>query len=75
MTTYVALLRAVNLGAHNKVGMRDLCNVLTDLGMEDVRSLLQSGNVVFRSDVPTAACAGCEISRRWRVMVREKRRD
>jgi uncharacterized protein (DUF1697 family) len=29
--------------------MRDLCQLCTDAGLEDVRSLLQSGNVVFRS--------------------------
>jgi uncharacterized protein (DUF1697 family) len=53
MKTYVALLRAVNLGAHNKVAMRDLCELVTGLGMQDARSLLQSGNLVFRSDVST----------------------
>lgn len=50
MTTYIGLLRAVNLGAHNKVGMTELRGMLTALGLKDVRSLLQSGNVVFRSD-------------------------
>jgi uncharacterized protein (DUF1697 family) len=49
MTTHVGLLRAVNLGSHNKVGMRDLCALLGELGLRDARSLLQSGNVVFQS--------------------------
>lgn len=44
---YVALLRAVNLPGHNKVGMADLRKVAEDLGLKDVRSLLQSGNLVF----------------------------
>ena len=48
MTTYVALLRAVNLPGHNKVAMRDLCGMLADLGFAEPRSLLQSGNLVFR---------------------------
>jgi len=52
MTTYIGLLRAVNLPAHNKVGMGDLCKLLWELGMEETRSLLQSGNLVFRSGVP-----------------------
>jgi uncharacterized protein (DUF1697 family) len=55
MTSYIGLLRAVNLGAHNKVGMADLRELLTQLGMQNVQTLLQSGNVVFRSDVRTTA--------------------
>ena len=55
MTIHVGLLRAVNLPGHNKIGMADLRELLATLGMQDVRSLLQSGNVVFRSDVHTAA--------------------
>lgn len=54
MTTYIGLLRAVNLPGHNKVGMADLRELLAGLGMRDARSLLQSGNLVFRSDVRTS---------------------
>jgi uncharacterized protein (DUF1697 family) len=50
MPTFIALLRAVNLGPHNKVAMADLRGLLDDLGMEDPRTLLQTGNLVFRSD-------------------------
>jgi len=55
MTTYIALLRAVNLGPHNKIAMSDLKALLTGLGMQGVQTLLQSGNAVFRSDVRTTA--------------------
>lgn len=47
--TYVALLRGINLGAHNKVSMPDLRALFADLGAEDVATYVQSGNVVFRS--------------------------
>ncbi|MEU8570463.1 DUF1697 domain-containing protein [Streptomyces pathocidini] len=47
MTTYVALLRGINLGGRRKVPMTALRELITDLGYEDVRTLLQSGNVVF----------------------------
>ena len=53
MTTYIALLRAVNLGPHNKIGMSDLRELLTGLGMQGVQTLLQSGNAVFQSDART----------------------
>jgi uncharacterized protein (DUF1697 family) len=51
----VALLRAVNLGAHNKVAMTDLRELLDRLGFEEARSLLQSGNLVFRAARPAGA--------------------
>jgi uncharacterized protein (DUF1697 family) len=55
MPSYVALLRAVNLPAHNKVGMADLCKVATGLGFESARTLLASGNLVFRGDAGATA--------------------
>jgi len=54
MTIHIGLLRAVNLPGHNKIGMADLRQLLAALGMRDVRSLLQSGNLVFRSEVHAA---------------------
>jgi uncharacterized protein (DUF1697 family) len=50
MTSHIGLLRAVNLGSHNKVSMADLRAMMTALGLADPQTLLQSGNVVFRSD-------------------------
>ena len=55
MTTYIALLRAVNIGPHNKIGMSDLRDLLAGLGMQGVQTLLQSGNAVFRSDTRSAS--------------------
>jgi uncharacterized protein (DUF1697 family) len=55
MTTHIGLLRAINLAGYNKVSMTDLRELLAGLGMQDVRTLLQSGNAVFRSTVQAAA--------------------
>jgi uncharacterized protein (DUF1697 family) len=49
-TPYIALLRGINVGGHAKVAMADLRALLTGLGFRNVRTLLQSGNVVFRAD-------------------------
>jgi uncharacterized protein (DUF1697 family) len=49
VTTCIALLRAVNVAGHNRVAMADLRHLLTELGFDDPRSLLQSGNLVFGS--------------------------
>jgi uncharacterized protein (DUF1697 family) len=46
---WVALLRGVNLGARNKVPMAGLRSLMADIGAEDVKTYVQSGNVVFRS--------------------------
>ena len=47
MSGWVALLRGVNLGARNKVPMAHLRRVLEDAGYGDVRTYIQSGNVLF----------------------------
>lgn len=61
--TFVALLRAVNVAGHNKVAMRDLCALLTDLGLANPRSLLQSGNLVFESERRSTSRLEAEMER------------
>ena len=48
MTTYIAVLRAINLGPHNRVAMADLRAMLEKIGFEEPRTIVVSGNVVFR---------------------------
>ena len=47
--TYIALLRGINLGGHKIVKMEQLRKAFADLGFEDVKTYIQSGNVVFKS--------------------------
>jgi uncharacterized protein (DUF1697 family) len=56
--TWVALLRAVNLGAHNKVSMPALREALSAAGCTDVRTYVNSGNVVLGSPLRSAAKVG-----------------
>lgn len=42
MTTFIALLRAVNLAGLNKVGMADLRDLVAGLGFDNPNTLLQS---------------------------------
>jgi uncharacterized protein (DUF1697 family) len=44
---HVALLRGINVGRAKRIAMADLRALVTDLGYHDVRTLLNSGNVVF----------------------------
>ena len=48
MTCTVALLRGINVGGRAKVSMADLRSLFIELGYQDVRTYIQSGNVVFR---------------------------
>jgi uncharacterized protein (DUF1697 family) len=57
MTTYVALLRGINLGKARQVGMPRLVEVLTARGHADVRTHLRSGNVVLTSRLGEAKLA------------------
>jgi uncharacterized protein (DUF1697 family) len=54
---HILLLRGINLGSTNRVSMPDLRAALEGAGFEDVRTYLQSGNVVVTSSVNTAAVA------------------
>lgn len=45
--TFVGLLRGINVGGNKKIAMAELRDVLEGLGLTNVRSVLQSGNVVF----------------------------
>ena len=51
MTTYVALLRGINVGGNRKIRMTDLRDIFTEAGCGDVASYIQSGNVVFTASV------------------------
>jgi uncharacterized protein (DUF1697 family) len=53
MSTLIALLRGTNVGGHKQVAMSELRAVLEALGFAGVRSLLQSGNLIFQSDRST----------------------
>jgi len=49
MTTWIVFLRAVNVGGNNLIKMSDLRDLLTGLGLEEVKTHLQSGNAVLKS--------------------------
>ena len=77
---HVALLRGINVGGRNKVPMARLREVVAELGFDDVRTYIQSGNVVFRGKAAGAeakleraieaefGCAVPVIVRRMRVL-------
>ena len=51
MKRYIALLRGINISGKNKIPMSELKEGITELGFADVATYLNSGNVVFSSDI------------------------
>jgi len=50
MTIYIGLLRGINVGGHHKIKMADLKNLLEMMGLQKVKTYIQSGNVLFESE-------------------------
>lgn len=57
MTTYLALLRGINVGGKNKVPMAGLKALLEEIGLEDVSTYIASGNAMFRSGLKASTIA------------------
>lgn len=53
--THVALLRGINVGGKNKLPMSGLREMFAHAGCDDVRTYIQSGNVLFRAEPETVA--------------------
>lgn len=51
MEKYIALLRGINISGKNKISMAELKNEFDQLGYENVITCLNSGNVIFSSDI------------------------
>ena len=49
MKTFISMLRGINLGAKNRIAMPALKNLYETLGLTDVVTYVQSGNVIFSS--------------------------
>ena len=49
MTRYALLVRGINVGGKNKVVMAQLCQELAELGLENVETYINSGNIFFDS--------------------------
>ncbi|MFC9724938.1 DUF1697 domain-containing protein [Bacillus cereus] len=50
MTLYIALLRGINVGGHKVIKMAELKRVFESIGLKQVKTYIQSGNIVFESE-------------------------
>ena len=62
MRTYIALFRGINVGKTRSLPMKELVRILQGLGYEDVKTYIQSGNVVFKSKRVCSDAKADEIS-------------
>lgn len=51
MDTYVAFLRGINVGGHSLIKMEELRKAVEKAGFSEVRTFIQSGNVIFQSEL------------------------
>jgi len=51
MKTQIILLRGINVGGHHKVPMAELRELLTNSGFENVKTYIQSGNIILQSSL------------------------
>lgn len=61
MTTYLALLRGINVSGKNAIRMPALRDSLSGLGLRDVQTYLQSGNIVFGANQSDVAALATKI--------------
>jgi uncharacterized protein (DUF1697 family) len=69
MHTYVALFRGINVGGKNSLPMKDLASIFEILGASNVKTYIQSGNVVFQSESKNIS----SFSKRLGIEIRERR--
>lgn len=53
MKTYISILRGINVSGHKKILMNDLKNMYENIGFQDVITYIQSGNVIFKTNLKT----------------------
>ena len=67
MKPQIALLRGINIGPRNRIPMPALREALSEAGMRDVRTYVQSGNIVLSSDFSPA-----KLERECRKLINER---
>ncbi len=50
MQSYIALLRGINVSGQKKILMKDLLSFMSEIGLQNIKTYIQSGNMVFQSN-------------------------
>ena len=65
---YLAFLRSINVGGNRKVKMEDLKKMMEDIGFQDVKTLIASGNICFMSEEKNAV----EVRKKIEINLRDR---
>ncbi len=68
MKRYIALLRGINISGKNKISMTELKIGFEELGFVDIRTYLNSGNVIFSSTIDDESI----LSNNLRIMIKDR---
>ena len=63
MSTYICMLRGINVGGQKKMKMSQLRDTFSGLGFENVRTYIQSGNIVFETARSTPTRLSVQIEK------------
>jgi uncharacterized protein (DUF1697 family) len=69
MKTYIALFRGINVGGKSSLPMKELVTLLEDLGAQNVKTYIQSGNAIFQSDEENVS----QLSNKISIAVKQRR--
>ncbi len=72
LTSFIALLRGINVSGRNMIPMAELRVACAELGWGDVQSYIQSGNLIFRAEAAPAELGGAlegTIKRRFALTI------
>ena len=62
MMWFLCIIRGINVGGHNKIKMTDLRELMEAMGLKEVETYIQSGNVIFRT------AAGKRLGAAWQAL-------
>ena len=63
MKTYIAFLRGINVAGHNSITMDELVKAMTEGWFHNVKSYIQSGNLIFQSDIKEPSDVNWEMKK------------
>lgn len=69
MNTFIALFRGINVGGHHLLPMRELVELLAGLGLQNIKTYIQSGNVIFETGEQDTS----QLAQRISLAVHERR--
>ncbi len=72
MAKYIAFLRAVNVGGHNKIKMDDLKKLFISNGYKNVDTVIQSGNVIFETSEKSITAITTKIERKLNEFMKKE---